>query len=67
VTITASSGTPITVLFSDPELRQQCWQAGGAALPAAEPLRSLEWLVATNALAPTPFDFCIEKLSAVVE
>ncbi len=65
--ITATSGTPVTSTLSSPQLIQACWQAGGAQVPPTALLTSLQWQIATNEMAPTPFDFCIEDLTAVVQ
>jgi hypothetical protein len=45
----------------------ECWDggAGAPALGAATPLVSLQWQVATDVAATTPFDFCIENLTAL--
>lgn len=63
----ATSGTPVTSLLASPELRQACWMDGGAQIPATAALTSLQWQISTNENAPTPFDFCIEDLTAIVQ
>lgn len=65
--VTATAGTPVTSTLSSPQLIQACWQAGGAQIPATARLNSLQWQVSTNTMAPTPFDFCIEDLTAIVQ
>jgi hypothetical protein len=65
--VTATSGTPVTSMLSSAQLIQACWQAGGAQIPPTARLTSLQWQVSTNTEAPTPFDFCIEDLTAVVQ
>jgi hypothetical protein len=54
-----------TVQFGD--LVSECWTggAGAPALGAATQLVSLQWQVATVTAASTPFDFCIENLTAL--
>jgi hypothetical protein len=42
-----------------------CYQAGGAPLAATTPLQSIQWQVVTVLDNPTPFDFCIENLTAL--
>jgi hypothetical protein len=43
-----------------------CYDATpGPALPAATALESLQWQVVTNTDSSTPFDFCIENLTAI--
>lgn len=65
--VAATAGTPVTSTLSSPQLIQACWQAGGAQLPTTALLRSLQWQVSTNTTASTPFDFCIEDLTAIVQ
>jgi hypothetical protein len=49
------------------DLVAECWTggAGAPALGATTQLVSLQWQVATVTTASTPFDFCIENLTAV--
>ncbi|HKO89602.1 MAG TPA: hypothetical protein VJU61_00525 [Polyangiaceae bacterium] len=63
--ITATSGTPVTETLANGSIIQACWQAGGAPLPPTAALRSLQWQVSTNEMAATPFNFCIENLTAI--
>ncbi|MEY4550781.1 MAG: hypothetical protein RL685_6976 [Pseudomonadota bacterium] len=46
-----------------------CWDGGAMAPPlsATAMLQSLKWQVATATAAPTPFNFCIENLRAIVQ
>lgn len=48
-------------------LVNECWDggAGEPALGAATPIVALQWQVATVTAEPTPFDFCIENLTAL--
>jgi hypothetical protein len=50
------------------QIVNQCYQGGlGApALPATAPLQALQWQVATDVAATTPFNFCVENLQAIV-
>jgi hypothetical protein len=61
---TAVAG-PNTVELGD--LVQECWPggAGAPALADAAPIASLQWQVSTVEGAPTPFDFCVENLTAI--
>ncbi|HEU4581070.1 MAG TPA: hypothetical protein VFS67_22590 [Polyangiaceae bacterium] len=55
-----------TIMFS--QLHSECYNpAPGAALPDTAMLASLKWQVATVVAAPTPFNFCIENLKAIVQ
>ncbi len=47
------------------ELEQNCWDPGGRA-PTLSQLSALEWQITTTAEGPTPFDFCIENVRAVL-
>jgi hypothetical protein len=54
--------------FQLSQLVNECY-TGGAGTPPLAPtalLESLQWQVATVIGAPTPFDFCIENLTAIV-
>jgi hypothetical protein len=42
-----------------------CYQAGGAPLPQAATLESIQWQIVTVVDTPTQFDFCIENLTAL--
>jgi hypothetical protein len=42
-----------------------CWEAGGTLLPATQTLEAIQWQVVTVTDASTPFDFCIENLTAL--
>jgi len=61
---TAATGAN-SVQFGD--LVNECWTggAGAPALGAATQLVSLQWQVATVTASSTPFDFCIENLTAL--
>lgn len=63
--VAATNGTPVTTLFS--QITEACYAAGGAVLPATVGLTAIQWQVATNTTAPTPFDFCITDLTAIVQ
>jgi hypothetical protein len=55
-----------TIMFS--QLHSACYNAApGAALPDTAMLASIKWQVATVTTAPTPFNFCIENLKAIVQ
>jgi len=43
----------------------ECYQAGGTPLPATTAFQSIQWQVVTVLDTPTPFDFCIENLTAL--
>jgi hypothetical protein len=43
----------------------ECYQAGGTPLPATAGIQSLQWQVVTVVDAATPFDFCIDNLTAI--
>lgn len=46
----------------------QCYNMPpGAPIPATAQLQSLKWQVATVATAPTPFNFCVTNLKAIVQ
>jgi hypothetical protein len=45
----------------------KCYQAGGAPIPATAPLESLKWQVTTVTTAPTPYNFCVTNLTAIVQ
>ena len=53
------------IMFSS--VINQCYQAGGTALPATAQLSALKWQVATVTTAPTPFNFCIDNLKAITQ
>jgi hypothetical protein len=61
---TAAAG-PNTFQFG--ALVNECWMggAGAPALGATTPIVALQWQVATVTTAETPFDFCIENLTAL--
>jgi hypothetical protein len=42
-----------------------CYEAGGAPLPQATTLEAIQWQIVTVVDTPTPFDFCIENLTAL--
>jgi hypothetical protein len=55
-----------TIMFS--ALHSQCYAATpGAALSDTALLASIKWQVATVVTAPTPFNFCISDLKAIVQ
>jgi hypothetical protein len=56
---------PNTIMFS--QVINQCYQAGGTALPATAQLAALKWQVATVTTGPTPFNFCIDNLKAITQ
>jgi hypothetical protein len=56
---------PNTIMFS--QVINQCYQAGGTALPATVQLAALKWQVATVTTAATPFNFCIDNLKAITQ
>lgn len=43
----------------------ECYQAGGTPLPPTAGIQSIQWQVVTVLDNPTPFDFCIENLTAL--
>jgi hypothetical protein len=45
----------------------KCYTPGGPAIPATAPLQSLKWQVATVTTAPTPYNFCVTNLTAIVQ
>lgn len=58
------SAGPNTIRFSD--LNQACYNTPpGGAVPATAQLQAIQWQVATVTDAATPFDFCIENLTAL--
>jgi hypothetical protein len=59
-----TAGQPVIVSFAN--LALDCFAPGGTALPADAALERLQWTIQTNTNAPTPFDFCIEDLTAIV-
>jgi hypothetical protein len=63
--VAATAGTPVTTLFSG--ITEACYAPGGAVLPPTVGITSIQWQVATNTTAPTPFNFCITDLTAVVQ
>jgi hypothetical protein len=65
--IATTSGTPVTTMLGDGSIIASCWQAGGAPLPATALLRSIQWQVSTTDTAATPFNFCIENLTAITQ
>lgn len=42
-----------------------CYEAGGMPLPATQAIQSLQWQVVTVIGEATPFDFCVENLTAI--
>jgi hypothetical protein len=52
--------------FTFAQLVNECWEGGAGTPPlgAATQLVSLQWQVATVVDNPTPFDFCIDNLTA---
>lgn len=62
---TEAAAGPNTIQFGT--LVNECWDggAGAPALGAATQLVALQWQVATVTDASTPFDFCIENLTAI--
>jgi len=63
--IATTSGTPVTTMLADGSVIASCWQAGGAPLPPTALLRSIQWQVSTTDTAATPFNFCVENLTAI--
>jgi len=63
--IVTTSGAPVTTMLNDGSVLQACWEAGGAPLSPTALLRSLQWQVSTVETAATPFNFCIENLTAI--
>lgn len=46
----------------------QCYNTPpGAPIPATAQLQSLKWQIATVATAPTPFNFCVTDLKAIIQ
>jgi hypothetical protein len=62
-----TEATPGANTFQFGALVNECWTggAGAPALGAATPIVSLQWQVATITTASTPFDFCVENLTAI--
>jgi len=54
-----------TVMLST-DVTSACYTPGGPGLDPAALLQSLQWQVVTVATAATPFNFCIENLTAIV-
>jgi hypothetical protein len=53
-----------TIRFSD--IHAECYNGNtGANIPATAQLQALQWQVATVDTAPTPFNYCIENLTAL--
>jgi hypothetical protein len=47
-------------------LRAACYDmVPGEALPAGTALEAVQWQVVTNEMAATPFNFCIDNLTAI--
>jgi hypothetical protein len=49
------------------EIVAACWELGGAPMPITAQLGALQWQVATVEMVPTPFNFCIENLTALTQ
>jgi hypothetical protein len=45
--------------------RANCWEAGGMPFTPG-PLLSVQWQIVTKTTAPTPFNFCIGNLKALI-
>jgi hypothetical protein len=60
-----SCGTGCSVEFLLEDLTQNCWTPGGAT-PDPTSLSALEWQITAKAGSPTPFDYCIENIHAVL-
>jgi hypothetical protein len=43
----------------------ECYQAGGTPLPPTAGIQSIQWQVVTVLETPTPFDFCVDNLTAL--
>jgi hypothetical protein len=44
---------------------ESCWEAGGVALPGSD-LLAIQWSIIPSTAAPTPFNFCISNVNAIV-
>jgi hypothetical protein len=58
-----ASGCSIAFRFQD--LTQNCWNPGGVVLTPNN-VAALEWQITTTDEGPTPFDFCVENLRALL-